>query len=217
MKQDYTHITILLDRSGSMESIRQDTIGGFNTFLQTHREQPGHCTVSIVQFNDHYLPHCWFSVVHGVSPLNTKTYVPAGTTALLDALSASIDQTGRALKCLAEQERPAKVLFVIITDGQENASHHTTRAEVLAKIKHQTDAYKWEFVYIGANQDAIGEAQGMGISAANAMNYTANAQGTESLYRSVADNSVRFRSGATASCAFSEDDIKAQDAAKQTL
>jgi len=221
MKQDYTHITIVLDRSGSMASVREDTIGGFNSFLGQHQLAPGKCTLTLVQFDDHYEVVRSFQPVGAVSQLDHQTFEPRGSTALLGAIGKAIDDTGAALLATSECERPAKVLFVIITDGGENASRHAawakdkTKEAVLSKIKHQTDSYKWEFVYIGANQDAFAEGGGIGISASNIMNYTANHHGTQALYASMADKSLMYRSGELRSCAFDAGDLKAQaDAAK---
>lgn len=220
MKQDYTHITVLLDRSGSMAALREDTIGGFNRFLKEHQKAAGQCTLSLHQFDDEFETLHNFALVQAVAKLTNETFEPRGNTALLGAIGKAIDLTGQMLKATGERHRPAKVLFVIITDGLENHSHvvkwakDKTRAAINDKIKHQTDVYKWEFVYIGANQDAIHEARDIGIAACNALDYSANAVGTSSLYASLADNTVKFRSGENVTSSWTTADRKAQLDAK---
>lgn len=222
MKENYTHITVVLDRSGSMASVANDTIGGFNKFLETHQRAEGDCTMTLVKFDDLYEVHAHAQPVRGVAPLNTETFVPRGNTALLGAIGKAIDETGAALRARSEQSRPAKVIFVVITDGQENASHTVAWARdkdlfsIRRKIEHQTGAYKWQFLFIGANMDAIGQARDMGIAACNAMDYTANATGTQSLYNTLADNTAKYRSGAAAATSFTTADRRAQTDAKIT-
>lgn len=203
-----TDITLILDRSGSMESIAADTIGGVNTFIRDQKDVPGEATFTLVQFDDRY------EVVHDavpiarVEPLTSQTFVPRGSTALLDAISRSIDATGYRLTALPESQRPDKVICVIVTDGAENASTFTTRAQVFDKITHQRDAYKWEFVFLGANQDAIGEAAKLGIGAAAAMSYNANAQAVNATYDAMSARLKSVRMGYAQSLAFSDEDRK---------
>lgn len=212
MKQDLTDISIVLDRSGSMESIRNDTIGGFNTFLKTQQEAPGEANLTLVQFDDRY------EVVHNgirvqdVPELTALTFVPRGYTALLDAIGRTITDTGTRLSALSEDQRPSKVIFVILTDGEENASKEFTRDKINEMIKHQTEAYNWDFVFLGANQDAIQVGTSIGIMAANSLSYAANKAGTDALFSSVADATVAYRSGdiSKKTAFFTADDIKAQ-------
>jgi hypothetical protein len=219
MKTDYTHIFMVLDRSGSMNAIATDTIGGFNQFVKTQKAAPGHCTVTLVQFD-------WadggaqvqtvFDArrVSDVPDLNGETYVPRGGTPLYDALGQSIQATGKFLKDLPDHEKPAKVVFVIITDGLENSSREYTRERVFQMIKHQREAYKWEFVFLGANQDAMAVGQSIGVAPGNSMTYEANTAGTQSAFASVATNAVRYRSSACGDMGFSKEDRDEQEKAK---
>jgi len=134
MKQDSTFMAIVLDRSGSMSSVRDDAIGGFKTFLAEHQKLPGEALLTLVQFNDGY------EVVHDgvlvavVPPLTPETYVPGGNTALLDAMGRTIDSVGAKLQSMPEGERPGKVIVVVISDGQENASREYTAQHVKSMI-----------------------------------------------------------------------------------
>lgn len=221
MKSGYTQISMVLDRSGSMEPIRQDTIGGVNLFLKEQQAVPGEATISLVQFNDNYQPILDFVPLRDAQPLTKKTYEPNGNTALYGAIGVLLEATGNRLKSLSEDARPEKVIFVIVTDGEENSSHRYEwsrmwdSAKLKEAIDRQTNQYKWEFVYIGANQDAIQNAQQVGITGQNAMNYTANAQGTHDLYRAVSSNARSYRGGQRANMAWSGKQHQAQkDAAK---
>lgn len=221
MNTQYTHIVLLLDKSGSMKPNQRATISGVNEFLHAHRAATGRATVTLVQFDHEFEIHSHMMELGWVPELTALNYVPRGNTALLGAMAKAIDLTGDDLKALPESLRPSKVLFVVVTDGQENASHYAAfgytgikKAEVTQRITRQTGEYKWEFVYIGANQNAIAEAQEYGISGSNALNYTANDGGTKALYASVADKSVKFRTGVSAICSFDAADRKAQEDAK---
>lgn len=220
MKTQNTHITILLDRSGSMRSVLDDTIGGFNTFLKGQKEVPGQCTISLFQFDDRYESVYNRKAIKDAPELTTKTFQPRGNTALLAAAGKAIDDTGEALKNMSEHDRPAKVIFVIITDGQENFSNLVewgdckTKAALSDKIKHQTDVYKWEFVFIGADQDAIAEAEAIGMAGANAMNYTKNAVGTQKLYGALSSNIRAMRCCVSTDMAWTAEQKKDQEDAK---
>src|SRR5688572_15913233 len=124
MRKDYTHITILLDRSGSMEPVRDAVIEGLNGFLKTHQTLPGQCTLSLYQFDYAYESNYVMAPIGSVTPLSHATYQPRGSTALYDSLRRSIDETGAYLNGMREQDRPEKVIFVIQTDGYENASYN---------------------------------------------------------------------------------------------
>jgi hypothetical protein len=193
MNQNLTDINIVLDRSGSMSSIRVDTIGGFNTFLKAQKEVPGEATLTLAQFDDQYeLIHNGKNI-QDVPELTKATFIPRGWTALLDAIGSTIIATGARISALPEENRPGKVLFVILTDGEENKSSEFTREKINEMIKHQADVYQWEFVFIGAKQDAIKTGAGFGIKAGNAMSYAANAIGTQSVFNSVSDNAAEYR------------------------
>lgn len=202
MKKDFTAINVVLDRSGSMERLRLDTIGGFNQFLADQKALPGEAVFTLCLFNnDYHLPHS-FEPIANVEPLNDKTYVPAGGTSLLDALGISIDEVGKRLDLMSEDEKPEHVLFLVITDGQENTSKLFTKDQILEKITHQREKYNWEFVYMGADADAIEDGKSLGISAKNSVNYDASASGTADLYKSISSNTSSHRTFGVAPAGF---------------
>ncbi len=195
MKKGYIDITVVLDRSGSMSSIREDTMGGFNTFLKEQKEAEGETKFTLTQFDDRY------EIVHDGLPvsdvpeLTNKTFVPRGSTALLDAMGRTINTVGSRLDALEESEKPEKVIFVVITDGHENSSRGFARSEVFEMVKHQTDTYNWEFIYLGANQDAIAAGHNMGFSTRNSMSYSADSVGVDNTYKSLGRVVRTCRSG----------------------
>ena len=153
--KNMTEIVCVLDRSGSMESIVDDAIGGFNTFLKTQQETPGEARMSVVLFDHEYDLLYRGKALADIPPFNSLTFVPRGSTALFDALGRTIQEVGVRLAALAEVERPNKVLFVILTDGQENASKNYTGQQIKEMITHQLNVYQWEFLFFAANQDAF--------------------------------------------------------------
>ncbi len=216
MKKNSTHITIVLDRSGSMGTVRMETITGYNHFLQAQRQVPGECSLTLVQFDSEGIDTLYNALpLRCVPNLSMETFVPRSMTPLYDALGKAITDTGERLRKMPEAQRPEKVIFVIITDGIENASHEFTQEKVFEMIRHQTDAYKWEFVYIGANQDAMKVGGGIGVRAANTLNYTANDEGTQALYASVGDNVAMYRMGTNATMSFSAEQREEQEKAKR--
>lgn len=194
MKDNFTSINVILDRSGSMCSLASDTIGGFNQFLKDQKELPGEAILTLCTFSTLH------SIVHNgvklsdVPDLNEKTYQPAGGTALLDAMGTMIEVVGNNLSKMPEDERPSKVIFLIITDGQENSSTKFNYDQIKQMVLHQQEKYNWNFVFMGANLDAITEGKALGISIHNTLNYSATSTGTEDLYRSVSKNMTRYRS-----------------------
>ena len=170
MRDDLTDITLVIDRSGSMEAIRSDAEGGVNTFITEQAKQPGECRITLVQFDTEYeFLQC------GVKAAECPPYklVPRGSTALLDAVGRAINETGARLAALPEAERPGLVVFVITTDGEENSSKEFTREQVKKMIAHQQDVYKWQFTFLAANPEAFAEAGGMGINEAQAAQFGA--------------------------------------------
>jgi hypothetical protein len=165
----YTHIAVLLDRSGSMQSIKSDTEGGFDAFIAEQRKHPGRCDVTLAQFDDAYQEVYVAQPLASVPALDLR---PRGTTALLDAVGRLITTTGERLAAMPEDDRPGAVIVVIMTDGLENASHEFTVDSIKKMITEQTETYGWNFVYLGANQDAISVAAGLGVEAGQAMTYT---------------------------------------------
>lgn len=173
-KENYTHIVCVIDRSGSMGSIREDAQGGFNAFVDEQKKVPGDATITLVQFDTEYETVWENQQLQDVGEYMLK---PRGATALLDALGKTINETGKFLEGIKEEDRPSNVVFVVVTDGMENSSHEFTKAQITEMIKHQQEKYNWEFNFLAANQDAIGEAMSIGIKAANAMNFAATGQG----------------------------------------
>jgi len=213
MKQNHTDITIVLDRSGSMASVADDTIGGFNRFLDDQRTTPGTAAITLHQFDDQFETPIHAQDVKAAPQLTSKTFVPRGNTALLDAIGRAIGDTGARMEAAGENERAEKVVFVIITDGHENASHEYNHGKVFEMIEHQRSKYAWEFVFLGANQDAIKVASNLGMSAGNAINYAANAIGTKKAFAATSANLRSFRSGRSASMAYSKADRDEQSKA----
>jgi hypothetical protein len=170
MRDNFTRIAIILDRSGSMQSCRESTVAGFNEFIRTQAELPGEAKVKLVQFDDRY--ETVFDMnLKSCPELTQNTFSPRGSTALLDAQGRTIVELGRELAALPEHERPAKVVVVTLTDGLENASKEYTLDRIGELIREQRDKYNWEFVFLGANQDAIATAAAMNIPQASAMTY----------------------------------------------
>ena len=197
MKQE-TDVTVLVDRSGSMQAIASDVIGGFNRFLTDQQHQPGDCRLTLVQFDDKY------EIVYAARPvaqapqLTSDTFQPRGSTALLDAIGRTIDSTGARLTALIDKERPDRVLVVIITDGLENASTDYTRERVFDMISTQQDVYKWSFLFVAANQDAIAEGGKVGIGAQQSMNFAATGAGIRAASRSMSNAVSSFRASGKA-------------------
>ncbi len=210
MNNNLTHIVVVLDRSGSMRSICQDTIGGYNTFLDAQRKAPGEAAITLVQFDNEYELLYRAKPIKDAPGLSTETYIPRGSTALLDAIGRTINTTGSYLSEQKEESRPAKVVFVILTDGEENASHEFSREKIFDMISHQREVYKWEFVFLGANQDAIHAGHGIGVAQAASISMAANMAGTKAAYSSVSDNLLKYRSNVVPDMSWSEDDREAQ-------
>ncbi|WP_347354645.1 vWA domain-containing protein [Intrasporangium sp.] len=163
-----THIYFLLDRSGSMQSIKTDTEGGFDAFIEEQRRAPGQCRVTLAQFDTEYEEVYRDLPVAEVPPLQLH---PRGSTALLDSIGRLVGEAGARLAALPEEARPGTVIVGIMTDGYEKASRELTRPQIKALIEQQTNDYSWHFLYMGADQDAIEVGAGLGVSAANSMTY----------------------------------------------
>lgn len=196
MKAGYTHITWVIDRSGSMASIQDQVIAGYNSFIEGQKGLEGTMTMTSIQFesgtwsNRSGTSSLVYDVVENhsdivdVKRLSRATYRPGGGTPLLDALGRAIKETGSWLASLPESERPEKVLFMIYTDGEENSSREYTAEQIKALIEHQESKYSWQFSYLGANQDSFAEADKLGIRRDATGNFSATAEGTlESMSR----------------------------------
>lgn len=192
-KQNFTEIVAIVDRSSSMAPLAKETILGFNGFLAAQKKEPGEAVFTLATFSDTY------SLVHNAVPLqevpnlNNSTYNPAGWTALLDAIGNTVNTVGARLASMKEEDRPSKILVLIMTDGEENRSTNFNRHHIVDLISHQRDKYSWEFVFIGANQDAITAGANIGIQATNSYNYTASVAGSASLFDNVTKGVSSYR------------------------
>ena len=210
MKKDLSDITVVLDRSGSMDSLCSEVIGSFNTFVDDQKDVEGEATFTLIQFDDKYEVNYEAMEIKDVPSLNEATYVPRGMTALLDAVGRAIISTGKRLKKMDESERPEKVIFIIQTDGMENASKKYSVDVVKKMIKEQQDKYSWEFVFLGSNIDAVSTAEDMGIREGNAMTYANSPNGTREAFQSVSENLSFCRRNERSDMSFKEKDYKAQ-------
>lgn len=247
MRSDYTHITAILDSSGSMESIRESTIGGFNVFLRGQKSAPGKATFTQIQFSsgirlprnvpgwppigggisiggghaagaifggvlnngkpryeDTYQVPSYYVVddrvdIQQVKELTVDTFVPYGGTPLLDTIGRAIEETGKWLASLPEHERPSKVLFVTVTDGNELTSQVYTYATLSKLIELQTNVYNWAFMYLGANQDAIAAASKIGIKSSLAASYGTGSLAVGATYDLMTNKAAVYRSAVSAS------------------
>jgi len=187
MKKNLTEIVFILDRSGSMAGLEKDTIGGFNSMIEKQRRHEGEAYISTVLFDN------YSEVIHDRVPLGKvpqlteKDYYVRGCTALLDAVGSAVHHIGNVHKYAREEDRPEKTIFVITTDGMENASRSYSYEKVRSMIEERKETYGWEFLFLGANIDAAKEAARFGIHADRAADYHADSQGTEVLYEAMGD------------------------------
>ena len=182
MKEGLTEIISLVDRSGSMQSILDDAIGGFNTFLRSQQAQPGEAKLSLILFDHEYQIVHQAVDIQQVEPLNQDTYVPRGSTALLDAVGKTIDAVGERLAATAESEKPSQVIVSILTDGYENASQTYSKPKVAEMIKHQTEKYNWAFEFQAANMDAFAAAKELSIAPDRVVQFEATSQGVREAF-----------------------------------
>lgn len=187
MNQNVTEIVFLLDRSGSMSGLEADTIGGFNSMLEKQKQETGEAILSAVLF-DHECQVVYDRVdIRKAEPMTEKQYYTRGSTALLDALGGAIRHIAAAHRYAREEDRPGKTIFVITTDGMENASRHWTYREVRKLVEHEKEKYGWEFLFLGANMDAISAAGRMGIGADRAVRYEHDSVGTALNFKVVSE------------------------------
>ena len=165
-----------------MSSIRKDTIEGYNTFIDEQKKVPGEVSATLIQFDDKYEVVYKNKNLSSVPPLTYETFVPRGSTALLDSVAKGIVDTGKELAEMRESERPEKVIFIIQSDGEENSSREYTYEKVAEMINHQRNKYNWAFIFLGTNLDAIKEASKFGVTANHAMTYANNSVGTKFAY-----------------------------------
>ena len=187
MKKNLTELVFILDRSGSMAGLEADTIGGFNAMIEKQKGEEGEALVSTVLFdNETEVIHDRVDI-RALGPMTRKEYYVRGCTALLDAVGRAIHHIGNVHKYAREEDRPEKTLFVITTDGMENASREYTYRRVKELIRRQRERHGWEFIFLGANIDAAREAARFGISEDRAANYHADSQGTAVIYEAVSE------------------------------
>jgi Mg-chelatase subunit ChlD len=198
MKADYTHISIILDRTGSMENIRDDTIGGFNTFLKDQKSQADIATLTLVQFDtyDPYEVIHKFESIQEIPELTRETFVPRAGTPLLDAIGRGINDLEQSLSQMKESQRPLKVVFLIITDGQENSSREFRKEQIAKMIQQKQEQDKWQFVFLSADLNAINDAQEYGISRKSSMAFDKNVVGTASAWLSSSERISDYRKSA---------------------
>jgi uncharacterized protein YegL len=182
MRKNYCEIIMILDASGSMCSLSNETIINYNNFILEQKKLSGDCDITLVTFNHEHKTVYDKVPLKNVKDLTNSDYKPDGYTALLDTLGYVIDNVGKRLSSTTEDQRPSKVVVVIITDGQENSSVNYNNSQIADKIKLQTDTYKWEFIYLGANQDSFANAGKLNIPTFNTQNFTADVKGLKSAY-----------------------------------
>ena len=199
MKNKTTELVFIIDKSGSMHGLEKDTVGGYNSMLEKQKREDGECYVSTVLFNDST------TVVHDrkrlfeVSALTEEDYCTCGCTALLDALGGAIRHIGNIHKYARAEDVPERCIFVIITDGMENASRRFTKDDVKRMIERQKERFGWEFLFLGANIDAVEAASSYGISEDRAVNYHADSEGTRLNYEVTGEAISAMRGGAAVS------------------
>ena len=187
IRNNITELVFILDRSGSMAGLEADTIGGFNAMIEKQKKQDGECFVSTVLFDG------VSEVLHDrvrlseIKPMTDEDYTVRGCTALIDALGGAIHHIGNVHKYARPEDVPENTMFVITTDGMENASRKYSSHKVKSMIERQKEKYGWEFLFIGANIDAVETAAQYGIGADRAVNYNADREGTRVLYNAVAN------------------------------
>ena len=193
MKKGLTELVFILDKSGSMGGLETDTIGGYNAMLAKQQEVEGECHITTVLFDNNYELLYDRIDIKAVSPISEKEYQVGGSTALLDAIGRTIHKIGNAQKHTADDYRAEKVMFVIITDGEENSSREYSAEKIKAQIERQKEKYGWEFVFLGANIDAIETAGRFGISADRAQNYHSDSEGIELNFRVMSEAVAEYR------------------------
>ena len=205
MKNNITELVFIFDRSGSMAGLESDAICGFNAMIEQHKKQDGGCYVSTILFDDES------EVLHDrvklgdIHKMTDNDYTVRGCTALIDAIGGAIHHIGNIHKYARPEDVPEHTMFVITTDGQENASHKYTSEQVKKMIERQKEKYGWEFLFIGANIDAVETAARYGIDKDRAVNYNADSRGTQILYETVAKAVCNVRASAPLSADWSED------------
>ena len=193
MNNNLTEIVFILDRSGSMSGLESDTIGGFNSMLEKQKKEAGEALVSTVLFDHESVVLHDRIPIAKVEPMTAQQYFTRGSTALVDALGGAIHHIGNVHKYAREEDRPGKTLFIITTDGYENASRRYTAERVREMVKRQQEKYGWEFLFLGANIDAVETAREYGIGADHSVNYRCDAVGTALNYEVLSEAITQVR------------------------
>lgn len=197
MKKNLTELVFILDKSGSMGGLEKDTIGGYNSMLEKQKAVEGECVITTVLFDNNYeLLHDRIDI-RAVKPITEEEYFVGGSTALLDAIGKTVGKIGNAQKNTAEEYRAEKVMFVIITDGEENASRRYSAETVREMIKRQKEKFGWEFIFLGANIDAVETAGRFGIDADRAVDYVPDSEGTELNFCMMTETIAEYRQTGT--------------------
>jgi Mg-chelatase subunit ChlD len=211
MKDNFTSISVVLDRSGSMAPLLNDTLGSFNKFLNDQKAVAGDAIFTLALFDDKYnLVHDCKSISE-VPELNKDTYTIGGSTALLDAIGKTINETGAKLAAMKEEDRPSKVILVVITDGEENCSREfggeTGRAKIMQMMEHQQTKYNWDCIFLGAQASAIQAGTSMGFAATSSYKYASTSGGTKRLFDSLSAGISNSRRGLTKSATIDRDTL----------
>ena len=196
MKKNLTEMVFILDKSGSMCGLESDTIGGFNSMIERQKEQEGEALVSTVLFSDQSKVIHDRANIQRIQPLTRKQYFVNGSTALIDAIGSAIHHIGNVHKYAREEDVPEHTVFVIITDGMENSSHQYSSDEVKLMVKRQKEKYGWEFLFLGANIDAVETAAHYGIDEDRAVTYHNDTQGQQLNYEVISETVASFRASA---------------------
>lgn len=209
---EHSHISVILDRTGSMECIRADVIGGFNAFLAQQQAAPHPASFTLVQFDsqDPYEVLRAFEPIAAVPPLTLEQYVPRASTPLYDAMGRGILDLEAKLAAMPESERPGKVIFVVVTDGQENASREFNRARVSALIEAKK-ALGWDFVFLSADETAFQDARGMGVSEHASLKFQKSKRGNDAAWSAVSEKISMRRSGRAERVVFDDADRSASE------
>ena len=195
MNKELTEIVFILDRSGSMAGLEDDTIGGFNVMLEKQKKEPGQALLSTVMFSNESEVIYDRADIRKVEPMTGSQYCVGGCTALLDAIGSAVHHIANVHKYAREEDRPGKTIFVITTDGMENASRRYNYTDVQKKVQHEQEKYGWEFLFLGANMDAISAARRFGIREDRAVRYECDSAGTALNYAVISQTIAKARKG----------------------
>ena len=205
MKKDKTEIVIVLDRSGSMASIKKDIEGGFKTFLDKQKTLAGEAFITLYQFDTQYEK---VYEAKNIQEINEIKIVPRGGTALIDALGRAIAETGERFNKTLESERAESVIVLVLSDGEENSSREFTMEKLKESVKHQESIYNWKFIFLGCNFDAIKAGAGYGLSRGSTLNFVATAAGIDASFNAVGNATSFYRSSTSKSASYDFSDAE---------